>query len=107
MPGPTTAWELVGAALALALMTAGAIQVVRALPGVRRWVLDGVKPWSCDLCMSWWIAFLTSALASALIDVRWSLAVLPAVAISVWMTGRMKAPGAPPEMPELEDRDGA
>jgi hypothetical protein len=87
------------------MTVAGAIQVIRALPVVRRWVVSGVKPWACDLCMSWWIAFLFAGAAGALVDPRWTLATLPAVAISVWMTGRMKVPTAPPEMPELEDRD--
>ena len=106
MPGPATAWELVGAALALGLTVAGVIQVIRALPGVRRWVLNGVKPWACDLCMSWWISFLTTgAVVGVLEDPAWTLPLFPAVTISIWITGRMKVPGAFPDLPPLEDRD--
>ena len=107
MSGPATAWELVGAALALGLTVVGAIQVIRALPGVRRWVLNGVKPWACDLCMSWWLSLLAAGAAGALIDPAWTLATLPAVAVSVWVTGRMKVPGAFPDLPPLEDSDAS
>jgi hypothetical protein len=47
----------------VALFAAGLTHIFRALPPFRGWVFRGVKPWACDLCMSWWGAVLaTSAL---------------------------------------------
>ena len=100
MTGPTSSWEIVGAALALGLSVAGAIQVIRALPYVRGWVLRGVKPWSCDLCMSFWLSLVAGA-SAAVSDPSWSLAVLGSVVISIAVTGRLRVPG-PIEMPPLE-----
>lgn len=40
----------------VALFAAGTTLVVRALPVIRGEVFRGVKPWACDLCMSWWCA---------------------------------------------------
>lgn len=100
MTGPTSSWEIVGAALALGLSVAGAIQVIRALPFVRGWVLDGVKPWSCDLCMSFWLT-LTATAYAAVSDPRWSLAAMGSIAVSIAVTGRLRVPGAIP-MPPLE-----
>lgn len=105
MVSPATAWALLAASALVGLTAVGLIQVVRALPLVRDWVLRGTKPWACDLCMSWWSCLLLGATAAALSDWQWSLTVLPAVGISVWLTGRIQSPrleAAP--MPELEER---
>jgi hypothetical protein len=44
----------------VALFAAGLTHILRALPPFRVWVFRGVKPWACDLCMSWWGAVLAT-----------------------------------------------
>lgn len=42
----------------------GAIAVVREAPLVRGWNERGVKPWGCDLCMSFWMTLAIAILGA-------------------------------------------
>lgn len=66
---------MISLALALGLIAAGITSVVRAVvPQI--WLL--VKPFACDLCMSWWSAWL-GAIALQIHDPVSFWSVLPAV----------------------------
>lgn len=39
------------------------VSVIRALPPFRGWVARQVKPWACDLCMSFWSTLVVSGAA--------------------------------------------
>ena len=81
---------MVLACLFVAWSTVGAVLVIRALPGVEKLVLQGKKPFACDLCMSWWTSILISGfLALLFYDPIWFIGVLPSVAAGVWILGRM------------------
>lgn len=82
--------SMVLACLFVAWSTVGAVLVIRALPGVNRLVLEGKKPFACDLCMSWWTSILIcGAFAWFFADLIWFIGVLPSVASGVWILGRM------------------
>jgi len=38
----------------LAMCALATIEIVRAFPFIERRTLSGVRPWSCDRCMSFW-----------------------------------------------------
>lgn len=107
MQAPTDAYALLVASVAVGLTAAGAIQVIRALPLVRSWVMRGTKPWACDLCMSWWLSLAAGAVGVVGSGPEWGCTVLPAVAVSMWVTGRMKPVPDAGAMPELEDTEGS
>lgn len=44
--------------LVAALGAVGLTVVLRALPPFSGWNEKGVKPWSCDLCMSFWTTLI-------------------------------------------------
>lgn len=65
------------------IAAAGAVNVVRAVVPTL-WLL--VKPFSCDLCMSWWSSLALAsavALASPLTVLDWGLATLGGTSLSL------------------------
>lgn len=62
------------------LFAAGFTQVVRALPYFRDLVFRGVKPWACDLCMSWWGSLAGALLLGLHAERGWPTAAVVAVA---------------------------
>lgn len=62
------------------LFAAGFTQVVRALPYFRDLVFRGVKPWACDLCMSWWGSLAGALLLGLHVERGWATAGVVAVA---------------------------
>lgn len=70
-------------AIAAALGAIGLAVVLRALPPFSRWNEQGVKPWACDLCMSFWgsgIALGVAAVFGYLLPVEAGLLWLPTFA---------------------------
>lgn len=90
------------ASVVLGMSAAAIPPIVRTLPFVQAWVLRGVKPWACDLCMSFWSTALTTAFWAAL-DVP-ALAGLPAFVVTFAIVRFNSEPiGPPPGLPELVD----
>lgn len=55
--------DLLLMALLVGLSSAGLTIVVRHAPFIRGWVERGIKPWACDVCMTFWgVLIFTAAL---------------------------------------------
>lgn len=89
----------------VALAIPGVVQAVRALPWVSRRVFENVKPWACDICMSFWIGALATIGAAALAhDLRVLAVAPPAYTIALLVLRVLQAPHgeAPPLEPPSE-----
>ena len=85
-------------AILAAATAVGAAVAVRQAPFIRRWDELGVKPWACDLCMSFWLTLAVCALGAFLPEQLelWRLwAWMPAFAIAYPWLARVRP--APPE----------
>lgn len=96
--GDLLAWSLVVGATSAGITTA-----VRALPPVQRWMFARVKPWACDVCMSFW----TTALVGVVLSAHEHDAVLlltcgPAYPLALLVLAKVSEPKGPPPMPPLE-----
>lgn len=86
-----------------ALTAVALTQIVRKLPPFSRWTLEGKRPWSCDLCMSFWSGWAAYLLSLPLLDmpdIRQNLAsVLPAIAVALYANARIYPGTNAPELP--------
>ena len=84
-------------------MSAAAIPpIVRALPPIQEWTQRGIKPWACDLCMSFWSTVVMTAVWCALGVLP--IAGLPAFVVTFAIVRFNSEPiGPPPGFPELVD----
>lgn len=81
---------------AVAFTVPGFVLAVRALPWVSRKVDAGIKPWACDVCMSFWGTALFSVLASTVTrEPLHLLAAGPAYTIALLILARLEAPPIP------------
>ena len=83
----------------------GIVQAVRALPWVSQRVFENVKPWACDICMSFWIgAFVTSGAAAIAHDLVVLAVAPPAYTLALLLLRALQAPHgeAPPLEPPAE-----
>lgn len=89
--------------LLYALTAVGLTQTIRKVPPFSKWTLEGKRPWSCDLCMSFWTAWAAYELSLVLVedlDMRDALlAVLPAIAVALFVNARIYPGSSPPELP--------
>lgn len=88
------------------LSSAAATVIVREAPFVRGWVLSGVKPWACDICMTLWLSgAATIALELAGTEARWAF--LPGYAVGKYVLRKLTDPeGVPADIAfALEDTD--
>ena len=90
------------AAVVLGMSAAALPPITRALPFVQSWTERGIKPWACDLCMSFWSTAIMTAFWSAM-GVP-ALAGLPAFVVTFAVVRFNSEPiGPPPDLPELVD----
>lgn len=86
--------------LAIALTVPGFVFAVRALPWVDAQVKAAVKPWVCDICMSFWSTALFTSLAAALARDPWLLLCAgPVYTVAMIVLSFMERPIAPPAPP--------
>jgi len=83
---------------AIAFTVPGFVFAVRALPFIDAMVVKGIKPWSCDICMSFWSTG-GFALAAASQDPRLLLCAGPAYTIALIVLSFMERPAAMPPIP--------
>jgi hypothetical protein len=91
--------EVLLRAIAVGSTAAGLVHAMRALPPVAELVQRGVKPWSCDVCMSFWCTLLVVG-ASGLLGLDWLLAAAPAYPVALWLTRQLGGPSSLPPPPE-------
>lgn len=96
--------QLACVALLVALTVPGFVRAIRTLPFVDRWVLAGIKPWACDICMCFWSTGLwVSGLAWLFREPLLLLACGPAYTVALNVLEYMQRPppgsGPPPELP--------
>lgn len=92
-------------AFAAALGAIGLAVILRAVPPFSRWNEQGVKPWACDLCMSFWCSGLALAVAPSFSWEEVALWWLPTFTIAYAGLQRitpepMGGPPIPPPPPE-------
>lgn len=89
--------------LIVAASAAGMVPMVRLIPEVRQWMFEGVKPWVCDLCMSFWATVLATLFWWCWMNVP-LVSVVPAFALTFLIVRKNSDPiGPAPSLPELED----
>jgi hypothetical protein len=85
----------------------GSVCVVRALPLVAEWTNKGIKPWACDLCMSFWTSVAAlAALSTALVDATVLFLIPVLTGLSIATLGRLHptpSGGGPVDFPPLTD----
>lgn len=83
----------------LALTVPGFVTAVRALPWVERRVLDGVKPWACDVCSCFWSTVLWAPFVYLAWGAEGLFAAPPSYVASLVVLGFISRPSAPPTFP--------
>jgi hypothetical protein len=82
----------------------GIVLAARALPWVDTRVLAGVKPWACDICMSFWTGAVLVLGAAAIAGALEVLAVAPpAYTIALVVLRHLQAPHGAPPPPDLPE----
>jgi len=88
-------------AIIAGMSAVGVTLVLRELPPFSRWNEQDVKPWACDLCMSFWcsavclgVARATSQISNAEVILSW----MPAFVVAFFLVQRVRPPplGGPP-----------
>ena len=89
-------------ALVVGATAAGLVFAVRTLAPIARMVERGIKPWSCDVCASFWATVLCALVYACLLwDIHLLLSAGPAYVISYGAVRTLSAPSGlpPPPMP--------
>ena len=92
--------------LILTVAVPGFIQAARALPWVSEQVLAGVKPWACNICMTFWSCILFALpllLVFGILPVFLVLA--PAYTSALWLHKQVATPDSSPPLPEFGGSD--
>lgn len=91
------------AALVIGMSAASLPPIVRAAPFVQTWMLRGLKPWACDLCMSFWSTIIATTFWSIFSEASF-FAGFPAFVVTFAVV-RLNSEhfGPPPGFPELAD----
>jgi len=97
--------DLLAWAVGLGSTAAGIVLAVRALPAVRRAMVQLKKPWACDLCMSFWtVGALSLGLAVWKVDAQLLLSAGPAYPLALQLLRMLQEPANPPSpLPPLEE----
>jgi hypothetical protein len=102
--------ELALYALVAGAAAVGTIEAIRQAPGIRDLNERGVKPWACDLCMSFWMTLLIAIVAAFLpeqLELGRLWAWMPSFAVAYsWLTRVTPAPpdgGGFPGLPDGPD----
>lgn len=95
--------EIVFVCLGIAITVPGVVTAVRALPPVAAKVLEGAKPWACNICMSFWATSLVTSVAAAYLqEIGVLLLAGPAYTLALVLLERVvEAPPAGGPQPEL------
>lgn len=88
-------------------MSAAAIPpCVRTRDYVQDWMLRGIKPWACDLCMSFWSTVFATLFWWWFMHAP-LLAGAPAFVVTFMLVRYNSEPKGLPPVPDLEDQHGS
>ena len=96
-------------ALILGLSSAGLTTILRYAPLINKAVAAGMKPWSCDVCMTLWTTLLFFAAFFYLFKAEaLFIALMPGFTVGKYALSRVRAPASgvfkfPDLPPELKD----
>lgn len=96
------------ATIVAGLGAVGITLVLREVPPVSRWNEQGVKPWACDLCMSFWCSLLCLGVGRGFGQVTSAeafLAWMPAFVVAFWVVQRVRP--VPMGEPPIEPPSGS
>lgn len=82
----------------LAFTVPGFVIALRTLSWVQEQVLAGVKPWACDVCMTFWSLLLWSLVPVAVLGPQALFFVPPAYFGALWLLHRWQEPPEPPTL---------
>lgn len=99
-------WHLLAWSVVIGSTAPGVAIVVRALSAVEKLVLEGKRPWACDVCLSWWMVAATTLVAGLTahdLEVLWAAG--PAYPLAYKLLGWLSQPvsSPPPGFPELAE----
>jgi len=97
-------WHLLAWSVVIGSTAPGVAIVVRALSAVEKLVLEGKRPWACDVCLSWWMVAATTlvaGLAAHDLEVLWAAG--PAYPLAYKLLGWLSQPVSSPGFPELAE----
>ena len=95
--------KVVACTILVALSAAGIVPLVRQIPYIRVKMFAGVKPWVCDLCMSFWSTLLSAVCWYLFYSVP-LISFVPAFSLTFLVVRKNSDPvGLPPPM--LQDMD--
>jgi hypothetical protein len=91
-------WTLLVWTLLVGLGIPGVVLAIRKLSWIDALVLEGKRPWACDVCMSFWFGGIPLTLLAALVegDLRVLAVAPPAFTIALALLRVLQAPHAPP-----------
>lgn len=95
-------WAFLGLAILVALIAAGLIVLLRRLGPIERLVFKGIRPWACDVCMSFWTLLVVAPLFGG--GVRGYLVAPPAFALCLWVLRQITQPVSDFHPPPEESR---
>lgn len=98
--------ELFILALLIGLSSAGATVVIRQAPFIRGWTAANVKPWACDICMTFWCTLIGTAVAQTVLDSRALVVWFVAYTIGKYSLRKLTDPeGVPPGLIPSDSED--
>lgn len=99
-------YDFVCWAFIVATSAAGVVPLVRQIPEVHQRMLEGIKPWVCDLCMSFWATLFATLFWWCWMNAP-LVSIVPAFALTFFLVRKNSDPVGPaPTLPELEDMGG-
>lgn len=96
--------DIVLTTLAMWWVVVGTVCVVRALPPFARWANMGIKPWACNLCMSFWTGLGAILTLVAFTGAWHTLVSVPALTGLGIATLARLTPPAPVSLPPLLEK---
>lgn len=82
---------LIEKALMLGMAAASTVVVFRSIPPGSRLVATGRKPWTCNICMSFWFTIITTVLSFSfdLLSFQKLWLAIPAYIVCLWFLSQI------------------
>lgn len=97
--------QVIAAALLIGMSAAAVPPVLRALPFISDWTARGIKPWACDLCMSFWSTVLSTLIWSWTTGLLWFSGFGAFIVTFAIVRHNSEAIGQPPDLALLDSAE--